>query len=124
MKKTADYRTAVRWIAHEDNPGDDESAEDLSAYLTVALVADLFGKTADVVAADVYALRHPAPARRHYCTRCEEELVEWVWLELDTNTGLYHRPEDFPEDGESQGAFTFGTTCARRELAATAAEVA
>ena len=52
-----------------------------------------------------------------YCTRCERELNDEtiVWLELDTNTGRYHDPSQFPEDGLSQGAFPFGTACAERE---------
>lgn len=56
-----------------------------------------------------------------YCERCEEQLKPGreVWLELNTRTGLYHAEGDFPADGLSQGWFTFGSACAKRELADT-----
>ncbi len=60
------------------------------------------------------------------CERCERVLdpKQIVWLELDTNTNLFHRPENFPADGLSQGLFTFGRDCAKRELARTKKEEA
>lgn len=47
------YRAAVEWIALNDNVADAEPEEVIRAYLTVALVTDLFGVTVDRVAADV-----------------------------------------------------------------------
>lgn len=59
----------------------------------------------------------------YYCTRCGERLNEnrAIWLELDTNTGLYHREGQIPTGGLSQGFFIFGAACAKRELAETTA---
>ena len=53
-----------------------------------------------------------------YCERCVRELDrdQAVWLELDSLTGLYHEPERFPADGESQGEFSFGSACAKTVL--------
>jgi hypothetical protein len=56
MKPT--YGAAILWIAENDNDWDNEGAEELSGYISVALVADLFGKSAAEVAQDVYALRN------------------------------------------------------------------
>lgn len=53
------YRAAVEWIATNDSPGDAEFEEALRGYLTVALVADLFGVSCERVAKDVAALRVP-----------------------------------------------------------------
>lgn len=55
--QTPTYRDAIQWIAANDNPGDAEPLEAVAAYLTVALVADLFGVTPDRVAADVIKAR-------------------------------------------------------------------
>lgn len=58
------YREAVEWIARNDNDGD-KGAFDLAVvrdYLTVAFVADLFGKEQDTVAQAVIDCRaeiHP-----------------------------------------------------------------
>lgn len=48
------------------------------------------------------------------CERCGEALDpdKAVWLEQDANTNLFHDPEAFPKDGQSQGGFPFGTSCA------------
>ncbi|QDF14273.1 hypothetical protein vBDshSR4C_025 [Dinoroseobacter phage vB_DshS-R4C] len=57
----ASYRHAVRWIAHEDNPGGGDSADDIAGYLTAHLVADLFGvASTDLVAQDVARERRKA----------------------------------------------------------------
>lgn len=48
---------AVTWIADNDVPGDDESVGMVSSYLTVCLVADVFGFTEESVAGDVLAIR-------------------------------------------------------------------
>lgn len=55
--KRPSYWAAVRWIADNDNPGDDEPSENIAGYMTVLLVADLFGVEADNVAIDVWAQR-------------------------------------------------------------------
>lgn len=50
--KRASYREAVRWIAANDDTDDLMNGHD--AYpVTVCLVADLFGKETEKVAADV-----------------------------------------------------------------------
>jgi hypothetical protein len=61
--KTPNYLDAVLWIANEDNPGDNESVEFLSGYLTVALVADLFGKDQKEVAMAVWRIRNTVPSK-------------------------------------------------------------
>lgn len=50
------YRYAVQWIAHEDEPTVTEETE-VRGMLTVALVADLYGKETYEVAADVLRVR-------------------------------------------------------------------
>jgi hypothetical protein len=55
--KRAGYRAAIEWIALNDNLGDDESEDVLEGYLTVAMVADLFGAETSRVAADVAKYR-------------------------------------------------------------------
>lgn len=52
-----------------------------------------------------------------YCERCGEELnpSRAVWLELNMDTGVYHKEGTVPQE-QSQGCFTFGAACARREL--------
>lgn len=50
------YNRAVRWIAYNDNDAElDQSA--IEEYVTVALVADLFGKSTEQVAQDVFNVR-------------------------------------------------------------------
>lgn len=53
------------------------------------------------------------------CERCGEKLNPKTleWLELDTRTNRFHWPEDFPASGLSQGAFPFGTACAKAVIA-------
>lgn len=54
----ASYRKAIRWIAYEDEPTYTRPEEiEVESGMTVALVADLFGKATDAVAADVSRLR-------------------------------------------------------------------
>jgi hypothetical protein len=50
------------------------------------------------------------------CERCEKKLnnSNTVWLELSNTDGLYY--EKIPKDHVSQGAFPFGSTCAKIEL--------
>lgn len=45
----ASYRKAVEWIAAEDEP-EDLNAEEITGYITVHLVADIFGKEPEAVA--------------------------------------------------------------------------
>jgi fructose-1,6-bisphosphatase len=62
IMKRASYREAIAWIAHNDNAGNDDSEEDVAGYVTVGLVADLFGKTDAEVAAAVMRIRRKLPA--------------------------------------------------------------
>jgi len=59
------------------------------------------------------------------CHRCGAELnnKRIVWLELDNETDLFHKLEDFPEDGISQGCFKFGSACATAQLLETKMEL-
>ena len=52
--KRATLGAAVLWIAQNDAPGDKEKPSELAGYISVVLVADLFGKSA----ADVARLVH------------------------------------------------------------------
>ena len=52
----AGYRKAVEWIAVEDEP-DDLDVDVVSGYLTVHMVADLFGKDTVTVARAVVRKR-------------------------------------------------------------------
>jgi hypothetical protein len=51
-----DYNRAVRWIAYNDNDAELDQSE-IEDYVTVALVADLFGKTTGQVGKDVFNVR-------------------------------------------------------------------
>jgi hypothetical protein len=54
--------------------------------------------------------------RRTQCERCgKQHIGAFVWLELNTYTGLYDKPGTIPKD-ESQGLFMFGPACARTVL--------
>ena len=52
------YVEAIDWIANEDNPGDEQSLEVVAGYMSVGLVADLFGVPSHVVARDVVDRRN------------------------------------------------------------------
>ena len=56
-RKAIDYEDAVRWIAENDAPADEDDLETLAGYLTVVMVADLFDTEDCEVAADVLADR-------------------------------------------------------------------
>ena len=57
------------------------------------------------------------PVGNRYCTTCKKPLSGTVaWLELDQRTDNYHDFGGVP-DGNSQGWFPFGLTCARNEIA-------
>lgn len=51
----ASYRKGVEWIAWNDEP-EDLDPESIAGFISTTLLADLFGKEADVVAADI--VRH------------------------------------------------------------------
>lgn len=56
MAKTK-YQRAVEWIALNDSAGDDADAYTLTGYLSVQLVADVFGRDEGIVAEDVFTYR-------------------------------------------------------------------
>lgn len=49
------------------------------------------------------------------CERCGEVLTEVVWLTYDQRTNTYTN-QTVPDE-YNQGAFPFGKTCAKREIA-------
>lgn len=51
------YRAACEWIAYNDSPADGPDLEAVQPLLTVALVADLFGRPTRDVALYVCRLR-------------------------------------------------------------------
>ena len=51
--KIQGYKFAVAWIALNDSPADKATAETVAGYVSVALVADIYGKEQDRVAQDV-----------------------------------------------------------------------
>ena len=51
------YLNAVLWVAINDSAGDNEPAEQVADYLTVLLIADVFGSTPRKVADDVIRAR-------------------------------------------------------------------
>lgn len=55
VTKRPTYGDAVRWIADNDATGDNDSVEVVSGYISVVLVADLFGADPWKVAVDVGA---------------------------------------------------------------------
>ena len=54
--KRASYRQGVAWIAEEDEPSVTDS-EQVADMISVSLLADLFAKDAEKVAADVVRFR-------------------------------------------------------------------
>ena len=55
----ASYRHGVRWIAENDEP-EGTDLDEVSGYISTLLLADLFGKDADIVAADIIKHREKA----------------------------------------------------------------
>lgn len=51
------YRFGVHWIAANDNSGSDDGLDEISGYISTALLADLFGRLTKDVAADIHAER-------------------------------------------------------------------
>jgi hypothetical protein len=61
--------------------------------------------------------------RIEYCQRCGEKLKPQriVWLELSNTDGNYYEIDELtqrsiPEGHKSQGAFPFGSTCAKKQI--------
>jgi predicted P-loop ATPase/GTPase len=54
--KTKTYKKAVEWIAINDEPSETD-LEEISGFLTVTLIADLFNIDEQVVAKDVLKIR-------------------------------------------------------------------
>jgi hypothetical protein len=50
--RRASYREGVSWIAMNDEPIDTD-VESIAGYISTLLLADLFGKSPDDVAADI-----------------------------------------------------------------------
>jgi hypothetical protein len=61
--------------------------------------------------------RYPVYRDQETCERCHRPVDKnkAVWLELDTNTGLYRLPGQIKESN-SQGCFAFGPDCAENVL--------
>ena len=58
MKINKKCAEAMVWIALNDNPGNDDSEEQISDYLTVAMVSDLFNMDRSQVARAVLFIRN------------------------------------------------------------------
>lgn len=56
MKKQG-YKFGVEWIAVNDSPNDGDDLEAVATYVSTLLLADLFGKEASKVAADILRYR-------------------------------------------------------------------
>jgi hypothetical protein len=56
----ASYRFGVEWIALNDDPADN-GLENVTGLISVCLLADLFGKSAEAVAHDVRRYRAKNP---------------------------------------------------------------
>ena len=56
----ASYREAVEWIAENDNAGNGDTLDEIAAYISTALVADLWRKDAADVARDIMRRRAPS----------------------------------------------------------------
>ena len=52
-----ELKLAVDWIAANDNAGNGDSVEEIQDYMTVMLVADVFGKAVENVALKVAEAR-------------------------------------------------------------------
>ena len=61
--KRASYRVGIAWIAENDEP-EELDANNVAGYISTGLLADLFGKELDEVAAAVvrYRIKHEASA--------------------------------------------------------------
>mgnify|MGYP007049926759 CR=1 FL=1 len=43
-------RSAIEWIAQNDNSGNGDSEEEIAGYVSTALIADLFNKDQNILA--------------------------------------------------------------------------
>lgn len=55
--KKASYTQGIHWIAFNDNAGAGDTEEAITGYISVVLLADLFGTTPERVAKRVISLR-------------------------------------------------------------------
>ena len=56
------YRFGVQWIAETDEPNSLD-VQEVSGYISTLLLADLFGKSPEVVAADIVRYREREEVR-------------------------------------------------------------
>lgn len=76
--KRRGYKFGCQWIADNDNPGDPDAlnVETVSGFISVLLLADMFGKEPEEVALKVVALRLGADGKAkglasHQQQKCE-----------------------------------------------------
>lgn len=55
--KRPSYHEACHWIAVNDNAGNDDSLEEVTEYITVAMLADIWGMETEKVGRDVWGTR-------------------------------------------------------------------
>ena len=55
--KRASYRAGIAWIANNDSPGDDSTAEEIAGFISSLLLADLFDVEPEKVGWDVFRYR-------------------------------------------------------------------
>lgn len=77
--KRASFRDAIFWIAHNDNAGGGDDREAVEGYISVVLVADLFGTDAKHVAEEVMKLREVKPLNK---TTATGERTFRVWCHV------------------------------------------
>lgn len=56
-KRAKDYAHAIKFIALNDNPGDNDDSNTLRGYASVVLVSELYDVPQDIVAEDVWTVR-------------------------------------------------------------------
>jgi len=59
-------RELVRWIAYNDNPGDRDPVHVLAGYLTVVMLAHVYGASPTAIAEAVEKLREEEPGASMY----------------------------------------------------------
>ena len=55
--KRPSYHEACYWIAANDNAGNGDSLEEVTDYITVAMLADIWGLNVEKVGRDVWGTR-------------------------------------------------------------------
>jgi hypothetical protein len=55
--KRPSYHEACFWIAMNDNAGNDDSLQEVTDYITVAMLADIWGLETEKVGRDVWGTR-------------------------------------------------------------------